>query len=197
MKKLLLSLITMIVFNSVNAQETKIQKESKAYLGVSIGVAFPGGYGSENLNGSGINLGLINFGYRFSKNWGTTLNLTSSGFKYKNIDGAAFGVGILSVGPMYTASLGKKMSLDIKPQYAFSVAGKTKGLDALDSATIKGTGIVLGSSINFGITKGFKFSINLDYNSGKWKEIEAGGETLELNEKFNSLALGAGLRYNF
>lgn len=191
MKKLLLTAFTVFAFSFANAQESKV------YLGVSVGVAFPGGDGTEYLNGSGLNLGLINFGYRFTKSWGATLNLTSSGFAYKDNDGAALGVGVFSVGPMYTAKLGDKMSLDLKPQYAFSIAGKTKGLDEVDEATFKGSGLVLGSSLNFGITKGFKFSINLDYTTGKFKEVEAGGETFSLDDKISSLALGAGLRYNF
>jgi hypothetical protein len=123
--------------------------------------------------------------------------LTSSGFAYKDYDSAAFGVGVFSVGPMYTANLGKTMSLDLKPQYAFSIAGKTKGLEGLDDATIKGTGLVLGSSLNFGVSKGFKLSINLDYTSAKWKELELGGETFDVDTKFNAFVLGAGLRYNF
>jgi hypothetical protein len=69
----------------------------------------------------------------------------------------------------------------------------------LDVATVKGSGFVVGSSLNFGISKGFKFSINLDYTAGKWKEIEAGGETVKLDSdnKISSLELGAGVRYNF
>jgi hypothetical protein len=192
MKKLFLTAFAVFAFSFANAQE------SKAYLGVSVGVAFPGGDGSENLNGAGLNLGFINFGYRFTESWGATLNLSSSGFSYKNISGAALGVGAFSVGPMYTAKLGDKMSLDLKPQYAFSIAGKTKGLGVADS-TLKGNGLVLGSSLNFGISKGFKFSVNLDYTTGKWTEAENRGTTYSLNSnnKISSLALGAGLRYNF
>jgi hypothetical protein len=193
MKKIIFTAIAVFALSLSYAQESKV------YLGVSVGVAFPGGDGSEDLNSAGLNLGFLNFGYRFSESWGATLNLTSSGFAYNDIDGAAFGVGVFSVGPMYTASLGKTMSLDLKPQYAFSIAGKTKGLDQIDEATFKGNGFVLGSSLNFGISKGFKFSINLDYTTGKWKEVEFGGETesLDSNNKISSFVLGAGLRYNF
>ena len=170
-------------------------QDSKAYLGVSLGYAIPGGDGSENLN-SGINLGFINFGYRFTKSWGATINLTSSGFGYKN--GGAIGVAAFSVGPMYTASLSEKLSLDLKPQYAFSIAGKETGTIYSD-ATLRGTGFVFGSSLNFGVTKGFKLSLNLDYTTGKWNELEIGGRTLSVTSKNNisSFVLGAGLRYNF
>ena len=125
-----------LAFNQTNAQE------SKAYLGVSLGVAFPGGDGADALKGAGLNLGLINFGYRFTESWGATLNLTSSGFAYDDYDGAAFGVGVFSVGPMYTANLGETISLDLKPQYALSMVGKTSGFGDEDNATYKGNGIV-------------------------------------------------------
>lgn len=100
---------------------------------------------------------------------------------------------------MYTANLGETISLDLKPQYAFSMAGKSKGLDELDNVTTKGTGFVLGSSLNFGVTKGIKFSINLDYTSGKWNKVEYNGISADVDSenKFNALALGAGIRYNF
>ncbi len=193
MKKIILTLLVILAFNQTNAQE------SKAYLGVSLGLAFPGG-DAESLNGVGLNLGLINFGYRFSESWGATLNLTSSGFAYEDVDGAALGVGVFSVGPMYTANLSETISLDLKPQYAFSIAGKTKGLDdELDNVTAKGNGFVLGSSLNFGVTKGIKFSINLDYTSGKWNKVEYDGRSVDVDSdnKISALALGAGIRYNF
>lgn len=190
MKKIILTALAVIAFGFANAQE------SKAYLGVSVGVAFPGG----DLDGldTGLNLGFINFGYRFSESWGATANLISSGYSIENTD-AAVGVATFSVGPMYTAKLGDKMSLDLKPQYALSMVGKTKGADELDDATYKGNGFVLGSSLNFGITKGIKFSINLDYTAGKFTKEEYAGQTvsIESDNKFNSLALGAGIRYNF
>lgn len=193
MKKLFLTALAVIAFGFANAQE------SKAYLGVSVGVAFPGGVVADDLGlKTGLNIGFINFGYRFSESWGATLNLISSGYSIENTD-AAIGVATFSVGPMYTAKLGEKMSLDLKPQYALSMVGKTKGLSDIDDVTYKGNGLVLGSSLNFGITKGFKFSINLDYTAGKFKEAEYAGDTVSIDSdnKFNSLALGAGLRYNF
>ncbi len=189
MKKIVLLFISLLAFSSLKAQD------SKAYLGVSVGYAIPGGDGSDNLN-SGINLGFINFGYRFSKAWGATLNLTSSGFAYKNT--GALGVAVFSVGPMYSASLSEKLSLDLKPQYAISIVGKESGT-GYDDATLRGSGIVLGSSLNFGVTKGFKLSLNLDYTTGKWNELEMGGTTYKVTSKnsISSLVMGAGLRYNF
>lgn len=192
MKNYLLLIIAIFGFTFANAQQ------SKAYLGISAGLAIPGSQVGEDLK-TGLNLGFVNFGYRFSESWGATLNLSSSGFAVKDVDNVALGVATFSVGPMYTAKLSEKMSLDLKPQYALSMVGKYKGLDELDDAVFKGNGFVLGSSLNFGISKGFKFSINLDYTSGKFNEVEYNGETesIDSENKFNTLNLGIGLRYNF
>jgi hypothetical protein len=99
---------------------------------------------------------------------------------------------------MYSASLSEKLSLDLKPQYAISIVGKESGT-GYDDATLRGSGIVLGSSLNFGVTKGFKLSLNLDYTTGKWNELEMGGTTYKVTTKnsISSLVMGAGLRYNF
>jgi hypothetical protein len=120
----------------------------------------------------------------------------SSGFAYKTE--GALGVGVFSVGPMYTATLSDKLTLDLKPQYAFSIAGKETGTGFAEE-TLRGTGFVLGSSLNFGMSKGFKLSLNLDYTTGKWTELETGGRTINIttNNSLSSLVLGAGLRYNF
>ena len=59
----------------------------------------------------------------------------------------------------------------------------------------KGNGFIFGNSLVFGSSKGFKFSINLDYLMGKITEVE----DIEVDEdnSFNKLSIGAGLRYNF
>jgi len=194
MKKIILLFICLLAFSSTKAQY------SKAYLGVSVGYAKFGGEGSENVN-SGINLGFINFGYHFSKEWGATLNLSSSGFSIKDSNiGSAIGLAAFSVGPMYTATLSEKLSLDLKPQYAFNVAGVRKDFPYLGNnydVTYKGTGYVLGSSLNFGVTKGIKFSLNLDYDSFKFTKGEVAGQTFSINTSVNQFVIGAGLRYNF
>ena len=56
MKKLFLTAIAVFAFGFTNAQE------SKAYLGVSVGIAMPGGIVADDLGlKTGLNLGFINF----------------------------------------------------------------------------------------------------------------------------------------
>ncbi|MDA9970381.1 porin family protein [Flavobacteriaceae bacterium] len=195
MRKHFLILIAAGFFSLSNAQD------SKAYLGVGLGLSVPGGNALEDLK-TGLNFKFIDFGYRFSENWGVTVGLDSSGF---NVDedsvDAAVGVASLAIGPMYTVGLNETISWDIKPKYAFSIAGVVRGDDAdlYDDAVWSGSGFILGNSIVFKSTKGFAFSIDLDYTFGKFKEIEFEGETYDLstNNKLNVLTLGAGVRYNF
>ena len=195
MRKHFLILIAAGFFSLSNAQD------SKAYLGVGLGLSVPGGNALEDLK-TGLNFKFIDFGYRFSENWGVTVGLDSSGF---NVDedsvDAAVGVASLAIGPMYTVGLNETISWDIKPKYAFSIAGVVRGDDAdlYDDAVWSGSGFILGNSIVFKSTKGFAFSIDLDYTFGKFKELEFEGETYDLstNNKLNVLTLGAGVRYNF
>jgi hypothetical protein len=187
MKKIIITLITIFTISLGYSQD------SKAYLGISLGVAIPGGDIADNVN-TGIDLGFINFGYRFSEYWGATLNLVSSGHTVDNDFGdETVGVGYFGLGPMYTTNISDNLSWDIKPQLALGLAmvNEVEGIEFNG----KGNGFIFGNSLVFGSSKGFKFSINLDYLMGKITEVE----DIEVDEdnSFNKLSIGAGLRYNF
>lgn len=181
---------------------TAFAQESKAYLSLSVGASLPGGEISDVLElGTGIDLG-IGFGYRFTEQWGATLNLGSAASAYEDGSGddAAFGAGFFSVGPMYTLGLGGDWSWDIKPQYVFSMSGvdEHEGGD-LDS-TLKGTGLLFGNSFVKGLGRGFKLAINLDYLSGSYSELESNGTTYDVDkdsDAYSKLSIGVGVRYNF
>ena len=197
----LLSLFVLSVYSQDDGQDDGSIK-SNFYIGIGAGLALPSGEEADAIS-TGISLGLINVGYRFDETWGITANLNSLGFAYKDMDGA-FGIGILSVGPSLSAPLGKNTILDFKPQYAINVAGKTTDVGFADEFTITGTGFVLGNSLVFGSSKGFKFSINFDWMPIQWKEIEVGGITVDADEimtdderKDSYASIGIGLRYNF
>lgn len=191
MKKIILIAIAIFTISLGYSQD------SKAYLGVSLGVAIPGGDMGEDLK-TGIDLGFINFGYRFTENWGATLNLVSSGHTVDGDDDVAVGVAYFGLGPMYTTSISDNISWDIKPQIALGLTAVSKE-DGYDDYTYKGNGFILGNSLVFGTEKGFKFSINLDYLAGKITEEDDGTNTYDIddNNGFNKLSLGVGVRYNF
>lgn len=187
MKKNLFLLITILTISLGYSQD------SKAYIGISLGLAIPGGDISDNIN-TGIDLGFLNFGYRFSENWGATVNLVSSGHIVDNDFGdETVGIGYFGVGPMFTASISDNLSWDIKPQLALglTMVNEVEGTEFNG----KGNGFIFGNSLVFGSSKGFKFSINIDYLIGKITEVE--NIDVDEDNSFNKLSIGAGLRYNF
>lgn len=193
---LLISLVSLLTFSS-NAQE------SKAFLGVSAGISFPGGASMEGIE-DGIDLGFINFGYRFNQNWGATINLISSGHTIENVSDIAVGVGYWGIGPIYSLLINNNIVYDFKPQLALGMlAAYADDSGLIDDYEIKGNGFVLGNSLIFGEARGFKFSFNLDYLFGNWKEMEVGNisydieDDLGLDTEVSKLSIGLGVRYNF
>tara|TARA_B110000240_G_scaffold22190_1_gene22541 strand:+ start:54 stop:647 length:594 start_codon:yes stop_codon:yes gene_type:complete len=177
-------------------------QDSKFYIGIGAGYATAGGDAADEIKG-GINLNFLNIGYRFNESWGLTANLGSSGHAIENTD-SAIGVGVLSFGPMYTISLSESISWDLKPQYAASLKGVYSGDDVaalgLKDVEWSGNGFMFGNSLVFGDgSKGFDFSIDLDYLMGKFTELSGPGGSLDIDEdnSLNSLKIGVGLRYNF
>ena len=196
MKNITVLLITIFTISLGYSQD------SKFYLGVGLGFAIAGGDIADATDlKTGLNINFLNTGYRFNEAWGVTINLSSSGHKIGDSD-SAIGVGSFSFGPMYSVSLGS-LSWDIKPQYSI-LGGAFRGEDAaemgLEDVEYSGSGFVFGNSLVFGSGgKGFSFSVDLDYLTGKFTEASVSGESLEIDED-NSLAnfkLGAGVRYNF
>ena len=179
-------------------------QDSKFYIGIGAGYATAGGDATDDINAeAGINLNFLNIGYRFNESWGLTANLGSSGHAIEDTD-SAIGIGVLSFGPMYSLSLSEKVSWDLKPQYAVSMKGVFTGDDAaaigLDTVEYSGNGFMFGNSLVFGDgSKGFDFSIDLDYLMGKFNEFSVSGVTVDIDEdnSFNSFKIGVGLRYNF
>ena len=102
---------------------------------------------------------------------------------------------------MYTVSLSESINWDIKPQYAFGMTGKfVSDDDIIDDIDYKGNGFIFGNSLVFGGgNKGFKFSIDLDYMSGKFNEAKYSGITIDIDEdnKLTNFKMGVGVRYNF
>ena len=201
MKKIILVSFLSLFVLSVYSQDDDQDSQSKAYFGVSLGLAMPGGdiKDDEGLL-TGLDLGFINFGYRFSETLGVTLNLVSSGHVADDyLDETTIGVGYFGIGPTYTASLGGNVSWDIKPQLALGMIGKVRGQGDFDDIDWKGSGFVIGNSIVFGTSKGIKASINLDYLSSKFTEAEYEGVSIEITEdnKFSKFVIGVGVRYNF
>tara|TARA_B110000259_G_C13906257_1_gene358955 strand:- start:220 stop:810 length:591 start_codon:yes stop_codon:yes gene_type:complete len=196
MKKVLLfAAFAVFAFTSVNAQD------SKFYAGVGLGYATAGGDVADELFLSGgLNINFLNIGYRINETWGVTANLSSSGHAI-DIEGvdAAVGIGLYTVGPMISFPLGN-MTWDFKPQYGLA-AGVIRGDDAeaFEDFTYSGNAFVIGNSLVMSISKGFSWSIDFDYVSGKFTKLEGPGGSLDIDDDngFNNFKVGAGVRYNF
>ena len=172
MKKIILTMAVVLTAIFASAQETS--NDSKGYIGVSIGAAFPGGDLGDDAE-TGLNLGFINFGYRFDKNWGVTLNWGGTAFSDKNESSVIYGVGYLAIGPMWSIPLNNNIVLDLKPQYAITSGIIDTGDYGYGKLTLdKSSGFMLGSSVNFSLAKHWALSLNLDYLSTKFNEYDDG-----------------------
>ena len=143
--------------------------------------------------GTGFNLGLINAGYRFTENFGLTLNWGSSAFSNKEFSEFKLGLGYLAVGPMVSFPLNDKIGVDLKPQVAF-----TAGVLDVDGEKLKtnsSTGLLLGSSINFSLASHWGLAVNLDYLSTKFEEVD--GIKFDSKDTYSTFNTSLGIQYKF
>lgn len=195
MKKLfLLFTLLLFTFNSYS-------QDSKFYLGLGAGLATIGGDVNDgDAYKMGLHINFLNTGYRFNETWGLTVNLGSAGHPIDGSD-SAFGIGAFSAGPMISFPTGN-LTWDLKPQYAFSMAGVWRGDEikelGFEDVTMRGSGFIIGNSLVMKAEKGFTWSVDFDLLFGGFDEIETMGITISQDkESYTSLRLGAGIRYNF
>lgn len=171
----------LFVFAVITLSATQsFAQDSKGYIGVSVGLAAPMGDAADDID-SGLELGLINFGYRFNETWGATLNWGASGHQSSSDKEVTLGVGYLAIGPMISFG-----ALDIKPQYAFASA-VAEGYG--EKVTVDSeSGFILGATYNFSIGGNWGIAANADY-------LNFTGE--DLDESDSIFKLSVGLRYNF
>jgi hypothetical protein len=174
MKKVLLILLAVTL-----SITQSFAQDSKGYIGVSIGLAAPTGDLADVVD-SGLELGLINAGYRFNETWGATLNWGASGHVSSDDDEITVGVGYLGIGPMISFG-----AFDIKPQYAF-VSAVVEGYG--EEVTEDASGFILGATYNFLSGKKWGITANADY-------LNFTGEDSDESESIFKLSVG--VRYNF
>ena len=156
-------------------------QDSKGYIGVSVGYAMPTGDLADGAD-SGLDLGLINFGYRFNETWGATLNWGASGHVVPDFQDFTIGVGYLAVGPMISFG-----GLDIKPQYAFTSVVVNDSLG--DETTFDGeSGFILGMTYNFPLGENWGIAANADYLNFTIEDAE---------DSSSMFKLSLGIQYKF
>ena len=155
------------------------------------GVSFAGGDAYEDSK-TGIDLQFLNVNYNFSEKIGITVGLASSGHGFEETD-ATSGLERFSIGPTLTTPIGG-LSWELKPQFSISSSGivETSGVEVdIDKAS----GMIIGNSLLFGSNDGLQFIGNIDFVTGKIKEIE--GIEIDEDNGYSFFNLGIGLRYNF
>jgi hypothetical protein len=197
MKKLLF-MATLAVFSIASAQD------SKAYLGVSIGAAIPTGALADNAE-SGLDIGIINAGYRFNETFGVTLNWGASGHSgTDDYEGLDIGVGYLAVGPMISFG-----NFDFKPRYAISKANlegysEELSIDVDIDLDVK-TAFIIGGTYNMPLDGNWALAANFDYFTFK-----SDNQTVQLEDSagslydvkfdsatYNMLKMTIGIQYQF
>ena len=188
MKKIILTAMAVFAFSFANAQD------SKGYIGISVGPAFPGGDLTQYDNAStGLNIGLINAGFRFNETFGMTFNWGASAFTNDVDTNSTFSIGYLAVGPMFSFPLNNKIGIDLKPQMAFTTGVIDDGI--YQYQTNSSIGLLLGSSLNFSLARHWGLAVNLDYLSTKFNEMD--GERLSFDYKASTVNTTLGIQYKF
>ena len=191
------SALALMIFCLATAQDEKSQKKdfSKGYVGISIGAAFPGGdLTKDELNAkTGLNIGLINAGFRFTENFGLTLNWGASAFKDSDFDEVTYGVGYLAIGPMLSLPINDKFGFDFKPQYAFT--SLIVDVDGEDFNFTGPGGILVSSTLNYSFAKHWGLALNLDYLSSKYNKLD--NESIERDVKVSTFSTSLGIQYRF
>jgi len=181
----LLTFLALLISIKSQAQ----QPEKKGYIGISIGPAFPlqQRYDSYNISISGnqikynpntpvgLNLTLIDLGYRFGENWGIAFSWFGTGHYRSHSSGAdkietTTSMGGLLIGPMYSIPVKEEMYLDLKlkaGRMVLSFEEKYNGDLTSYSSPISNVGIEIGSALRKNISRNWSVmgNLNLQYFS--------------------------------
>ena len=201
----ILLILLFISFSGFSQEEE--ERLSKFYLGIGGGVSFIGGdinyykihYHIHNYS-TGINLTLLNLGYRINKRFGVTVNWNSSAHRISRYGSSSdIGIDYLSFGGIISVST-KQFTWDIKPQYAPSVVGDfgdniLQELGVYETYLL-GKGFVFGNSLVRSTKQGFTYSLDLDYLLSYFNKTRIDGIIYDDNSTYNSFRIGVGIRYN-
>tara|TARA_B110000908_G_C10132883_1_gene393055 strand:- start:180 stop:713 length:534 start_codon:yes stop_codon:yes gene_type:complete len=157
-------------------------QNSKGYIGVSLGLASPMGDTADGVD-SGLELGLINAGYRFNEKWGMTLNWGASGHQLTEDDDITAGIGYIGIGPMYSYK-----GFDFKAQYAFVTAVIEDSFNDTTEDFDADSGFILGVSYNYPLSDKWGLIGNADYLTFTMEDAD---------ESDSIFKLSVGIRYNF
>jgi len=174
MKKYLLILLLFALSSNLLGQETP----RKGYIGILMGPSFP--FGEFSATGqfytgyakSGLNINLVNFGYKFGRNLGIAAAWTGAAYPrdFFGADGM-WGVGTLMAGPMLSFPIGKSFELDFKAMFAYTLL-TLKREYSNDTSSTTGLGYDFGTMLHWNFKP--KWALLLDFGTFFTKELDLG-----------------------
>ena len=156
-RNLVIILLILLSFN-LYSQDS----EKKGFIGITIGPSIPiGDFADKSQDNSdagfantGLNINLINFGYRFGKNLGLAASWFGTAYT-ANIIGEEimWSLGGLLVGPMYYLPVDEKINFNLKCMIGFTAAQfEIIELNEGESSEL-GFGFDLGASTHFNLSE--------------------------------------------
>ncbi len=163
MKKLLIIICLVTVMISSVAQDL----ERKGYIGIMMGPSFPYGSfasGSNYYDGyakTGLNINLLNFGYKIWKNIGISAAWVgiANPIDYYGTDGM-WGVGAIMAGPFFSIPLSEKTNFDVKGMFGYVL--ETKQMESNDIIYAYGSGYQLGFMLRHNLAKRWSLLFDLE-----------------------------------
>lgn len=160
--------IAFVVFFALLSMSTMGQDgERKGYIGMMIGPSFPYGSfaGSEQYSDgfakTGVNISLLNFGYKL---WGN-VGITAGWFGIANpidemsVDGM-WSAGALMAGPLFSVPLSDKFDLDFKGMFGFVLLRRS--FDYSETAEATGSGYEAGIMLRYNFVQKWCLMMNLE-----------------------------------
>ena len=193
-KTLVLVALTFIIIN-LSAQDDR----RRAWIGITLGPSVPvGDFGSTDLKESsgfastGLNINLVNFGYRFTDNIGVTASWFGCAHELDLPSGAGFtgswSYGGIMVGPLISIPVSEKVDFNLRPMLGFSTANLE--IEGFGSESDSGTAFNMGAGLRVAFANRWGLLANMDYYSQK-------ANIADVDYKINTLNFSLGIAYLF
>ena len=164
MKKIVFLLLTVLAFMCTFGQDAG----RKGYIGMMIGPSFP----YENFTSSGnffdgyaetgLNISLLNFGYKIWRNLGVTAGWfgIANPIDYFGSQGM-WGTGALMAGPLISFPLNEKFDLDLKGMAGYTLLRRSFE-NSSETASAVGPGYEAGIMLRYNFAKKWCLMMNLE-----------------------------------
>lgn len=175
---------------------TRNSFRKKGYIGITAGPSIPlGDFGSE-LNGGakvGLNLSLVNFGYRFSDYIGITASWFGAANPLEVFGDDSYdpwSYGGITAGPLFSFPIASNVEIDLRPMIGYSVATVPDIGDGTESSM----SFAYNGSVMFRFHCSRRISILL---SSDYFYTKATFDRYNFEQKISTLSINGGVAYRF